>query len=104
MPEKRPRVVFKPEGNMVSSSIQDSAERLEHLMSPLPKELIVDLEGVEVIDSTGLSLLIGAHLSVTRAGGSLKVVNCNKEILELFKSMRLQRHFSLERGEEGDRD
>jgi anti-anti-sigma regulatory factor len=48
-----------------------------------------------MVDSTGLGLLISAHNSISKTGGKLAVIHASKEILDLFRSMRIHQHFSV---------
>ena len=55
----------------------------------------MDLDGVELIDSIGMGLLIAAHNSLMKNGGKLKVVNPSEDILRLLRTMRLDKHFEV---------
>lgn len=48
--------------------------------------IVVDLEGVTFMDSSGLSVLVGAHRRLTRRGGRLEVVGAGPAI---EKTLRL---------------
>jgi len=48
------------------------------------KHVLLDLSAVRYIDSTRLGELIGAHVSVTRQGGRLKLIKTPDRILELL--------------------
>lgn len=60
------------------------------------KSIIFDMDGVEMIDSIGIGFLVASHNSANKHGSTIKVVNLSMEILELFKSMQLDKHFQLE--------
>ena len=57
--------------------------------------LIVDLDGVEFMDSVGLSVLIGAYKRARRAGGLVRIVGTRPEIALLFRVTGIQRAFPL---------
>jgi anti-anti-sigma factor len=57
--------------------------------------LILDLTGVQMIDSLGIGLLISAHNTLSKEGKQLALINANTNILGLFRSMRLDQHFSI---------
>jgi anti-anti-sigma factor len=63
--------------------------------------LTVDLANSDMIDSSGIGLLIAAHNSLQRAGGSLHVVGVSPEINSLFASLRLDQHFAIDLRQEG---
>jgi anti-anti-sigma regulatory factor len=53
-----------------------------------------------MVDSAGIGLLISAHNSLKKAGGELTVIQVSKDILDLFRTMRIHQHFSVS-GSEG---
>ena len=48
------------------------------------KNVLLDLSGVHYIDSTRLGELIAAHITVSRNGGRLKLVNVPPRVVELL--------------------
>ena len=48
------------------------------------KHVLMDLSGVPYIDSTRLGELIAAHVTVSRHGGRLKLVNTPHRVVELL--------------------
>ena len=59
------------------------------------RELVVDLAGVRMVDSSGIGLLISAYNSLRKVGGRLAVIHASADLLELFRSMRMHQHFSV---------
>jgi anti-sigma B factor antagonist len=57
--------------------------------------LVIDLSGVEFIDSSGLSLLLNAQRRIQRAGGALAVVTPPERVRRVFEMTRLDRAFRL---------
>ncbi len=51
--------------------------------------LIFDLSKLRFIDSTGNLGLINAHIKAKRRVGSVKIFGANKNIIEIFKIIRL---------------
>ena len=49
------------------------------------RAVLLDLSGVQYIDSTRLGELISAHVSLMRQGGSLKLVRAPAKIIELLQ-------------------
>ncbi len=60
-------------------------------------DLILDFIGVKKIDSVGIGLIIFSHGSLLKNGYSLRIINLNKNIYDLFCSMRLDRHLIIEK-------
>ena len=57
--------------------------------------LTLDLAGTQMVDSAGIGLLISAHNSLKKAGGELSVIHASKDILDLFRTMRIHQHFCV---------
>lgn len=51
--------------------------------------VVVDLTGVEFLDSSALGALVGAHRRATAAGRSLRLVCDRPHILKVFRITRL---------------
>jgi len=60
----------------------------------------MDLAAAEMVDSAGIGLLISAHNSLKKAGGELTVIHASKDILNLFRTMRIHQHFSVSGNQE----
>jgi anti-anti-sigma factor len=84
-----------PTVNIVSSNVAQMRTTMKGLIAEGCSLITVDLSGVEIVDSTGIGLLIALHNSLLKAGGTITVINASKDILELFKAMRLDQHFSI---------
>ena len=70
-------------------------EQLIDLVSNGNYHLIVDMEGVEFLDSTGLGVLVGGLKRVRAHDGSLHLV-CNQErILKIFRITGLTKVFPI---------
>jgi anti-sigma B factor antagonist len=57
--------------------------------------IILNLKGVDYIDSTGLGTLVICFTSLQKAGGALKLVYLNKRNLELLVLTKLSTVFEL---------
>ena len=53
------------------------------------KQIVIDLEAVPFIDSTGLGELVSSYASVKRMGGSLTLTNANRKIVETLDATGL---------------
>lgn len=58
--------------------------------------VVLDLDGVTFIDSTGLSVLLNGLRRVTRKGGSLVLVCTNPTVLRLFQITKLDATFDIQ--------
>jgi len=81
-------------GDLTAGTVDAVRTRLKDLLQSGAKDLTVDLAGVQMVDSMGIGLLIQANNSVTKGGGTFRVVNPSEELTELFRSMRLDKWFT----------
>jgi anti-sigma B factor antagonist len=56
---------------------------------------IVDLEGVDFLDSTGLGVLVSGLKRFRTMGGDLLIICTQRRILRVFEITRLDRAFSV---------
>ena len=59
-------------------------ERVNALIAQGHANLVVDLEGVEFMDSTGLSVLVSGLMRTSEAGGGMAVVCTRAQVLRLL--------------------
>jgi anti-sigma B factor antagonist len=59
------------------------------------KQIVLDLEHVDYIDSTGLGNLVISYTQVKNAGGALKLLHLNKRNVELLALTRLHTVFEV---------
>ncbi len=70
-------------------------ERLVSLVESGSYELIVDMESVEFLDSTGLGVLVGGLKRVRAHEGWIDLVCTQSRILRIFRITGLNRVFSI---------
>jgi anti-anti-sigma factor len=87
--------VLQPEGDLVAALLPALRSKLQEMVGAGTVHLTLDLAGTRMVDSAGIGLLISAHNSLKKAGGELTVIHASKEILELFRTMRIHQHFSV---------
>jgi anti-sigma B factor antagonist len=70
-------------------------ERLAELIDAGAAKVVVDLDRVDFLDSTGLGVLVGAHKRLRASGGTFGLV-CSKEpLLKIFRITALDQVFPL---------
>ncbi len=70
-------------------------ERLIELVNRGHHRIVVDLVGVEFLDSTGLGVLVGALKRVRTHDGELALVCAEPRILKVFEITGLTKVFSI---------
>jgi anti-sigma B factor antagonist len=58
-------------------------------------KLILDLTGVPYMDSAGIGALVGAHVSHSKDGRSLRLVGVNERVLNALKITRVDSFFKF---------
>ncbi len=70
-------------------------EKLIELVSEGSYEVVVNLEGVDFLDSTGLGVLVGALKRVKAHEGTLALVCTQDNLLKIFKITGLTKVFDM---------
>jgi anti-sigma B factor antagonist len=70
-------------------------EQLVDLVNAGRYHLVVDMEGVEFLDSTGLGVLVGGLKRVRAHDGSLRLVCTQERILKIFRITGLTKVFPI---------
>jgi anti-sigma B factor antagonist len=86
------RIVFGDEGAALR-------ERVGHMLSGSPR-VVVNLEGVDYVDSGGLGILVGLSVSARNRGGELKLVSPTERVSDLLRRTRLDAIISVYGNEE----
>jgi anti-sigma B factor antagonist len=69
-------------------------ERVVDMLPGTPK-IVVNLEGVDYIDSGGLGMLVGLLLSARNRGGELKLASPRKRVKDVLRNTNLDRIFRV---------
>jgi len=82
------RIVMGAEGRALR-------EKLEYLISNGKKKIVLNMTRIEYVDSSGLGILVSAHLSAKNHGASLKLSNLGGKFLEVLELTRLATVFEV---------
>ena len=89
-------IIIELDGNVLggpdATALNDS---LHQLLEKKKRKIIVDLSGVKSMNSSGLSMLIGALTTTRNAGGELKIAAASKKIESLLVITKLTTVFEL---------
>jgi anti-sigma B factor antagonist len=70
-------------------------EKIKNVLSMGIQKLLIDMDSVPYIDSTGVGFLVSSHTSISQEGGNLKLLKVKPKILEVFKLMNLLKVFEI---------
>ncbi len=82
--------------DVVSSLAEVFKSVLFSVINESSSEVVIDLEGVEMVDSVGIGVIIAAHNTLNQSDRNLAVINVAKDVYGLFTTMRLNRRFTVE--------
>lgn len=89
------RTVLAVQGEVDVYTAPRLRERLVELVSQGTHNIIVDLEGVDFLDSTGLGVLVGGLKRLRSHDGDLSLVCTQPRILKVFEITGLTKVFSI---------
>ena len=88
-------VVINMDGRLNAVSAGDLKDRIKSLIGESMIHIVLVLQGVTFIDSSGLSVIVSALKGVREKNGSLKLVGVNPNAKKVFELTRLDRIFEF---------
>jgi anti-sigma B factor antagonist len=88
-------VVLRVVGEIHATAAPEFSERLNAAIAQGRTGVVLDLTGVEFIDSTGLSVLLNGLRRVTRVRGTMVLACANPTVLRLFEITKLDSTFEI---------
>ena len=84
-------IVLDVEGRMTIETLSDMplVVKVRRLLQEGRKQIVVNLEGVPRIDTTGLCAIVEAYITTKRQGGSLKLLHLKAHVREVLAITRL---------------
>lgn len=68
---------------------------IDQLVNEKRRHVVVDLAGLQLIDSSGVAVLVALYKRVRAAGGQVQVTNARDQPLAIFKLLRMDKVFLL---------
>jgi anti-sigma B factor antagonist len=88
--------VISVSGEIHVTTAPEFSQRLNDAIAAGTRGVVIDMSGVEFIDSTGLSVLLNGLRRVTRAEGQMSLVVSNPTVLRLFEITKLDSTFDIQ--------
>lgn len=82
-------------GNLVMATAEMTRQRLKKIVDSGATQLIVNMSGVDLIDSSGLSVLVGTLKTIDAKNGSLILTSITPRSMAILKLMRLNEVFQI---------
>ena len=89
-------VIIELKGKLVGGSLSDRMNRtLDNLLAQGKKNIVVDLSGITILNSSGMGILISGYSKVNNNGGVLKLANITNKIQGLLSITKLNSVFEI---------
>ena len=93
--EREGVTILALKGRITVGEVTPVREKITQLLAAGHNQIVLDLQNVDYIDSTGLGNLVISYTQVKKAGGGLKLLNLNKRNVELLALTRLHTIFEV---------
>ncbi|MGC9343166.1 MAG: STAS domain-containing protein [Bacteroidales bacterium] len=70
-------------------------EELKSLFGSPDTRLVLDLDGIDFIDSTGFGIFLSVMKTANNNKGQFKIANISDDVMELFKLLQLHNVFEI---------
>ena len=89
---------FSEAGTVAVAGRLDAAQapRAQEFLDQVGEQCILDMGKLEYISSAGLGVLLRTHKRLMTGGGSLKLVNVNNHINDIFSYSGFDKLFEIE--------
>ncbi|MEW6289873.1 MAG: STAS domain-containing protein [Thermodesulfobacteriota bacterium] len=89
-------VTMKPGIDIVASQCASLKQEFVEIINSGEKKIVIDFSATEMIDSSGIGLLISIRNSLANyGGGEIELLNLSEDLKQLFKVMKLDNHFKI---------
>ncbi len=93
--EVNDRIVVDVSGEIDVYTAPKLRDKITELVGDGVYDIVIDLEGVEFLDSTGLGVLVGGLKKVRAHDGSLSLVCTQDRLLKIFQITGLSKVFAI---------
>ena len=87
--------IIRARGEIHVSTAPELAQRIATAVDAGQARIVLEMSGVEFIDSTGLSVLLNGLRLVTQKHGRMAIVCTNRNVLRLFEITNLDGTFNI---------
>ena len=92
--EKDGIVVLKLVGSLDAMTAPELLPTIDRLVAGRKSRITVDLEGLDLIDSSGVAAIVALYKRTRSNGGRVTVTGARDQPLAIFKLLRMDRVFS----------
>ena len=82
-------------GRLDATSVGDLKDTIRKLAQKKLLNIVIDLAGVDFVDSSGLGGLVSSLRTINKEGGDIKIASLRSEVRPVFELTRLHRLFEI---------
>lgn len=82
-------------GTLDVNTAPELGSAIDKLVEERRTRVVVDLAGLDLIDSSGVAALVALYKRVRAVGGQVQVTNARDQPLAIFKLLRMDKVFLL---------
>ncbi len=82
-------------GSLDINTAPQLAEEIDKIVASKPKKVVVDLSGLDLIDSSGVAALVKLYKGIRGTGGTVTMHGARDQPLAIFKLLRMDKVFNL---------
>jgi anti-sigma B factor antagonist len=82
-------------GTLDINTAPQLGEEIDRLLATKPSKVLVDLSGLDLIDSSGVAALVKLYKGVRSGGGNVTMSGARDQPLAIFKLLRMDKVFNL---------
>ncbi len=82
-------------GSLDINSAPALSEEIDKIVATRPPKVVVDLAGLDLIDSSGVAALVKLYKGIRATGGVMNIVGARDQPLAIFKLLRMDKVFNL---------
>ncbi len=86
---------LRPDGNISGVKCQELRRKIERLIEEDKNTILIDMIYVELLDSSGIGMILAAQNELLRKGGKLQISNLSENILLMLQSVHLDKHIEI---------
>lgn len=88
-----PETLLRIEGTLDAASAPDLRPTLDALVAEGRTAIVVDLSMLELIDSSGVGVIVSLYKRVKALGGDVRIVGVRDQPLAILRLLRMDRIF-----------
>ena len=88
-------LVLRVTGSLDAMTAPDLIPVIEELAAQKRKDIAIDIAGLELIDSSGVAVLVSLYKRARAQGGKVSVVGARAQPLAILKLLKMDRVFEM---------